>query len=187
MEMSKGERRRLRREMRKEQAQKEIGRKNMFGKIKIMTIPIIVFIAIAGYLYVYSAPVEGAPVMGIESTTHNFGTVNRFNGIVSTDFKIKNTGDNDLIMMGMDTSCMCTKASIVTNNVEGPKFGMAGHGINPMGWSTPIKPNEEATLRVYYDPNVHPDLTGRVTRTVNVYSNDPKNPVSVIRIDLNQI
>ncbi len=73
---------------------------------------------------------------------------------------------HDLIIDNMDSSCMCTSASVIYNGKEGPKFNMAMHG-NPKGWSVTIPPGDEAQLKIYYDPNAHKELRGPVTRTVS--------------------
>ena len=69
----------------------------------------------------------------------------------------------------------------------GPTFAMEGHGQeNPKDWQVAVKPADRATLRVYYDPTVHPDLEGAVTRTVSIMSNDPVEFETKVAISLEQ-
>ncbi len=132
------------------------------------------------------APVD-RPKMSIEPTLYDFGDVSFAGGVVKTVMTIKNEGDSDLVINEMDTSCGCTSASITKDGVEGPVYGMKMHGKNPVGWSVTLKPGEMALLNVYYDPTVHPDLRGPVTRSVSVFSNDPVEFQKDVRIEVNQV
>jgi len=127
------------------------------------------------------------PKIVIEPSYYNFGDISQAKGITTTTFTIKNEGTNDLIIDNMESSCMCTTASIIYNSAEGPIFGMSMHGGNPKGWSVAIAAGEEAQLKIYYDPNVHGELRGLITRTISIFSNDPVNFQKQVKIELNQI
>ena len=133
-----------------------------------------------------NAPKEN-PKIVIEPSYYNFGDISQAKGITTTTFTIKNEGTNDLIIDNMESSCMCTTASIIYNSAEGPIFGMSMHGGNPKGWSVAIAAGEEAQLKIYYDPNVHGELRGLITRTISIFSNDPVNFQKQVKIELNQI
>ena len=133
-----------------------------------------------------NAPKEN-PKIVIEPSYYNFGDISQAKGIISTIFNIKNEGESDLIINNMESSCMCTTASIIYDGAEGPRFGMSMHGSNPKEWSVSIPPGEEAQLKVYYDPDAHGKFTGLVTRTIDIYSNDPIDFQKQVRIELNQI
>jgi len=79
---------------------------------------------------------------------------------------------------------MCTSASLIYDGKESQKFGMHTSGGF---WSQTIKQGEEAQLKISYDPNVHPELRGPVTRVVTVYSNDPKYSQKEIKVYLTQV
>lgn len=128
----------------------------------------------------------GMPIMVIEPSLLNLGTVSQKNGITEAEFKITNQGDGSLVIDNMDTSCMCTNVKLVINGQTSPKFGMAMHG-NPKGYLGVINPGETATLKVFYDPNAHKELTGPVTRIINIYSNDPSQSKKEVKIKLNQV
>ncbi len=131
---------------------------------------------------------SGAPAISITPEVKDLGDVSMSKGTVSTLFTIKDTGTGDLIIRDMETSCMCTEAAIVMGDQEGPRFGMKGMSTPPpAGWSFTIKPGQEVPLKVYYDPTVHGDLHGAVTRVIRVYSNDPKQPSVDVTIELNQV
>lgn len=134
-----------------------------------------------------SAPAD-APSLQLIEVERDLGTISQSDGKIHTDFQITNTGKSDLIIDKLSSSCGCTSASVIYQNTEGPEFTMPGHGKeNPTGWSITIAPGDSATLRVYYDPTVHPDLVGDVTRTVSIFSNDPVNFEQKIAIALEQV
>lgn len=133
-----------------------------------------------------NAPKE-KPKIIIEPVIYDFGDVSVAKGIVSTVMTLKNDGKKDLVINNMDSSCMCTTASIIFNGVEGPRFGMSMHG-NPKGWSISIPPGEEAQLKIYYDPTVHPEAVGQhLVRIISVFSNDPVNFEKKVRVDIDQV
>lgn len=140
--------------------------------------------------YIKSIAPENPPKIELESSRYNFGTVSQSDGIVTTTFTVKNTGGSDLIIDNMDTSCMCTSASLIYNGQEGPRFSMSMHGDNPRDYALEIPPGDTAQLKVYYDPMAHgkqkkPEM--RVTRTVTIISNDPVDFQTNVRIELTQI
>lgn len=134
-----------------------------------------------------SAPAD-RPIISLTPTTYDFGEVSLKKGTVTTSFLLKNEGKSDLIIQKLDSSCGCTSASVVYQGVEGPRFAMAGHGIeNPTNWQLAIAPESQAELKVYYDPTVHPDFRGPATREIYVFSNDPVDFEKKVVVELNQI
>lgn len=119
------------------------------------------------------APAD-APKIEFAEIEYDLGEVSQTEGIVSTDFEFSNQGKSDLVINKLSSSCGCTSGAIVYRDEVGPQFTMEGHGQeNPKNWQVAISPGDNAIMRVYYDPSVHPDLEGAVTRTVSVFSNDP--------------
>ena len=130
---------------------------------------------------------EDAPRIEISGLSHDLGTVSQKQGIVTTDFEFKNVGKSDLSINKLSSSCGCTSASVVYKGEVGPEFAMEGHGKeNPENWEVMISPGDSAVLRVFYDPSVHPDLEGAVTRTVSIMSNDPVEFETQVAITLDQ-
>lgn len=128
------------------------------------------------------------PIISVSPESIDLGDVSQAKGETNTLFEITNTGETDLTINKLDTSCGCTSAAIVFNSEEGPRFSMAGHGIeSPMDWSVTIPSGEKAQLKVYYDPNVHEDFRGDAIREIYVYSNDPINFETRVKIELNQV
>ena len=157
----------------------------MFPKAIIIGL-IILTLGIGSYLLYSQWAVQGAPVIKITPDSYDFGRVKAGGKVVSTLFTVENTGRSDLIINNMDSSCGCTTAALIVNGVEGPRFTMSMHGTNPRGWSARLKPGEQAQLKIYYDPNVHPKLRGPVTRFIMVFSNDPRNPIIRVFISATQ-
>ncbi len=137
-----------------------------------------------------AAPAErlDRPVIALAPRTLNLGNV-RPPTVVSRDFRVSNQGNQDLVIQALSSSCDCTTAQMINGGIESPIFGMEGHtgSKNPQGWSTTIMPGEEAILRVFYDPTVHPGVRGALTRIITITSNDPINPRMPARIELNQL
>lgn len=118
---------------------------------------------------------KNAPKITVTETKRDLGTVSLKKGIVTTEFVIKNDGKSELIINKLSSSCGCTSASLIYQGKEGPRFYMAGHGQEEPdpNWKVIVAPGDEARVKIYYDPSVHPDLIGAATRTVSVHSNDP--------------
>lgn len=135
-----------------------------------------------------AAPAD-APKLVFEKTGVDLGDVRQSKGIASAIFNFKNEGKSNLVINKLESSCGCTSASVIYKGIEGPVFTMPGHGgaENPTDWQVMIAPGETAELKVYYDPNVHKDLRGPVTRAVSVFSNDAVNFETEVKIELNQI
>ena len=130
-----------------------------------------------------------APKIVVDLNTKDLGQVSRTEGIVTTEFTIRNQGKSDLIINKLSSSCGCTSASLIYQSLEGPRFYMPGHGKQEPepNWQAIIPASDEAIIKVYYDPTVHPDLTGPVTRTVSILSNDPVDFEIKLTITLEQI
>jgi len=157
-------------------------------------VPVLLFVALAagalGYMLYAKGSESGGEAGGeilITPPEYDFGRVSVAGGEVSADLKIKNIGDEPLVLSYIDSSCGCTTASVVYGGREGPRFTMREHGTNPENWRLRIPPGEEAVLRVYYNPRVHPDLRGEVSRYIEVYSSDPEKPVVRVWVRVFQV
>jgi len=95
---------------------------------------------------------QKASVVGLSE--YDFGKITKEGGVVSTEFKIKNSGEGELKLSGIVTSCSCTSAKIDKEV---------------------LKAGEEATLTAYFDPNVHEEPEGRFSRSIYIKTNDQEN------------
>lgn len=140
--------------------------------------------------YIKSQAPENPPKIIIEPLSYNFGTISQADGIVSTAFAIRNAGGSDLIIEKIDTSCMCTSASLIYNGKESQRFSMSMHSTSQQTLDVKIPPGESAQLKVYYDPNAHgkqKTLKERIIRTVSIISNDPSSFQKEVRVEVTQI
>jgi hypothetical protein len=129
---------------------------------------------------------EERPQIVLEPQKVNLGDVSTKEGKIITSITIKNTGQKDLIVDSLSTSCGCTTVSVVNKGREGPIFGM-GTPPEAEDWSTTIRPGETAELRIYYDPGFHEEARGPMVREIYISSNDPVDPVVKAQIELNQV
>jgi hypothetical protein len=178
-----------RRELKKEQkqaAKKRAKQKKQIRRWSIIGSAVPLSLAIVYVLFFYKSSASNRGILRAAKLEHNFGMVSVRGGIKEAKIPLINIGEGVLKITGLDSSCGCTSASIVSNDGEGPRFSMAGHGKNPKDWSTVIKPGEQAFLKVYYNPTVHAKVRGAVTRIVTIYSDDPANPEQQVKIKVFQ-
>ncbi|MBI4100725.1 DUF1573 domain-containing protein [Candidatus Microgenomates bacterium] len=129
------------------------------------------------------------PISGVEVSPQSFefGDVSMKNGVVTKTFILKNKTDRDLKVAKVETSCMCTEASIKVGDKESPYFGMPGHTSNP-SWQTDILKNGEAFVTAKFDPNAHgPSGVGFAKRVVRIFFSDPQNSYLDINFSANVI
>ena len=114
-----------------------------------------------------------------EEPFFDFGTISMAAGIVTHEFKIKNIGNEDVIINKMYTSCMCTEATFIEGDTKVGPFGMPGHGFLPK-IKEAIGSEEEATVRVDFDPAAHgPAGIGSVSRMGYLEQEDVSRPVEL--------
>lgn len=128
---------------------------------------------------------EDRPIISITPESIDLDEVSIAKGKVETVFKVKNIGQSDLEIFGMETSCGCTTAILKVNGQQSPVFGMSG---NPTDWSVILKPDQEAELVVVFDPGHHgPEGTGPATRSISVKSNDPIDSFKKVQFEVDVI
>lgn len=106
----------------------------------------------------------GEPQISLETNELKLGDV--VNGeIVIREVKVDNTGQAELVIEYISTSCGCTKAT-----------------LEPMT----VAPGGQATLTVTFDSGAHgPEETGELVRQVFIASNDPVQPEVVLELTAN--
>ena len=115
------------------------------------------------------------PVLVVEPTEMDLGKVPISDGSVSGTFIVRNAGQTDLTITGLQTTCGCTTAVVETAQGTSPVFG-ANASENPTDWSAVLAPGEEALLIATFDTLFHgPDAKGQFKRLVSVASDDPLN------------
>ena len=103
------------------------------------------------------------PAIGLETAELDLGNV--VNGdVVVREVQINNTGDAELVIDEITTSCSCTKAT-----------------VSPMN----ISPGESGVLQIEFDSGFHgPDLDGQLIRQVFIKSNDTQQPETQIELNV---
>ena len=96
----------------------------------------------------------------LSTTTFDFGTISNRKA-VSQEFTVRNTGQGELSIVGVSTSCGCTTAQIDKQQ---------------------LAPGETAQLTVTFDPLVHNGATGEFVRVVYVRSDDPDTPEATLTV-----
>ena len=104
--------------------------------------------------------VASAPVVNFEEKTFDFGEINQGDEVEHT-FTIKNSGQRDLIIRRVKTSCGCTAVT--------PEKKI-------------ISKNESVPLKVKFNSR---GKRGRQNKSITVITNDPKNPTTILRVSSN--
>lgn len=109
----------------------------------------------------------------LEDLSYDWKDINIEGGTVSKNFKLKNISDQELILKGAQTSCMCTEATyLLPDGTQSPAFGMHEN----TQWAYSIKPNEEFEMEVVFDPMAHgKDAVGPITRSVYLFTSSEDN------------
>src|SRR3990167_7645951 len=79
------------------------------------------------------------PQIALETTSFNFGEVNKAQGKVSTIFKLSNKGNADLVITNLRASCVCTTISLTVDKQKSSYFDNKGA---PKDWKMALKPNQ---------------------------------------------
>ncbi len=98
-----------------------------------------------------------APKLMIEKKVHNFGNITS-GDVVTTIFKLTNTGKTDLNIRKTKTSCGCTVAQLKTMD---------------------LKPGESVEMKVTFNSA---GRKGTQIKTVTIYSNDPAKPIQKVTV-----
>ena len=175
--LSKNDRRKLKKEQKKNKKAKELSRKKLVKWGSILGVVIVVGLVWLGLGQVKEKSYKEAAKIQISPASRNLGQISAALGTVETSFEVKNGGAGKLTISGMESSCGCTTAKLKSKGqeskmVESPEFGMHN---NPTDWSIILEVDETAELVVTFDPNFHKNAFGPVTRTVSIFSNDPRN------------
>lgn len=173
--LTKRERREFKKEEKQQRQRQEAKRARLtkwgiiLGLIVISAVGLFIFKDFKAKRY------EGAPKIQIRQAIYDFGKIKVEDGEVETSFEVRNEGVSSLVVTGIETSCDCTTAKFKVGDEESPIFGMHD---NPDDWSASVEPGKTAALMVIFDPNFH-QVSGPITRTVRIFSNDPSKTKEV--------
>lgn len=185
MPLTKRERKLLRKQ------QKE---KDEFSSLRLKKIKKIIFVSIivlmiggAVGLFAKSYTSEekhlGAPKLEIFENEYDAGDILMSGGLIRHTYEIKNTGEGDLKIDKVWTSCHCTTAILKVGDKESPEFGMDG---SRAFWSQKLAPGETGQLEVIFDPAFHGHQgMGQAIRVVYLSTNDPQNKRAEFKMSAN--
>ncbi len=132
-----------------------------------------------------TAPQKG-PVLSITPQVFDFGKVQGkgTSGVISGVFKLRNIGDEDVVIQNLRTSCSCTKVELRVGSSISPDFDAKGSGP---GWNMSLKPGQEAELEVLVNVLELGVSSGKVERAVFVTSNSKERPISILKVVLDMV
>lgn len=108
-------------------------------------------ITLAAAASVMAIPALAAPTISFPKSTHDFGKIGQ-GMTLPIAYNFKNTGNEPLTISGIQASCGCTNATTTVRTVQ---------------------PGKSAQIKVDFHSG---SFRGKVTKTLTVMSNDPKNP-----------
>jgi len=122
----------------------------------------------------------------MDKSSYSFGTISMKNGNVETVYELTNTGNEDIFVKELFTSCMCTKAQLILADGSQTGFnGMKGHGgQNDFYVGKIIKAGETAKIKAVFDPNAHgPQGVGPIKRNIILSTNLKNSPTIQFSFD----
>jgi hypothetical protein len=136
---------------------------------------LLVIISLISSFFILLPP-PARPQIQVSPPSHNFGTIPQVERTVT--IAVSNTGEGNLRITEITTSCVCTSAVFEVGGRTSPPFS----GSTPQdGWSETLLPGQQGSLEVTYDPTMFSD-SGQVTRIVYIESNDPDDSTVEITI-----
>lgn len=123
---------------------------------------------------------KNRPQIFLESTSFDFGRVNKKQGKISKIFKLSNKGNSPLVIKNIKTSCPCATVSLKVNKKKTPYFGTEGA---PGDWQIEIKPGEYGELELRIDLASSHVKPGKLIREASIFSNDPVYPELKVMVE----
>ena len=114
-------------------------------------------LTITGVVVLPGESTGNSPTIYFPETQHDFGKVNEGDK-VNYIFRFVNKGETALQIKDIKTSCGCTAALVSTDN---------------------LKPGQEGTIKVELNTK---NRSGKMSKTVTVQSNDPKDPAKILTV-----
>lgn len=159
--------------------QQKLPRKRLNIDPFLMSIIVVTVLTLGGVIFLgvrmgstAQVTTDNQVALSVESTNHDWGTIDINGGMAVNSFQIKNTTNSVLKLFDVKTSCTCTTAQLKTTNQTSPKYSMHQKGADVFE----VNPGETAELIVEFDPLFHgPDAVGPINRTVTLSTNDANN------------
>ncbi len=178
--------RRLLKKQKKEREKIHQQRRQKIKKVLFISLLILLSVGIIVFFtktYTPNKNHPGTPRMEIPLNEYDAGTVSMTGGLVKHVYEIKNTGEGDLKIDSIWTSCHCTTARLTINGKTSAEFGM-----DKRYTSQKIAPGEMGFLEITFDPAFHgPQGVGQVVRAVYLSTNDSENKTAEVRLIANVV
>lgn len=174
--------------------------KDLFDKFKpiiflviLPTIVIFGFIfATAGATKTQSSQTENVSLtdssIKVDNLNYDFGTISQKDGLVNTTYAVTNTGNQEIYLKELYTSCGCTKAQLIYPDGSESGFytmrGMANAQDFTVGKY--LKPGETVKIKAIFDPNAHgPQGVGYIKRNIMLGTNLKNNHLIQVSFEAN--
>lgn len=109
----------------------------------------------------------------------DFGTIDIDTPFIEKEFTFTNTEKDPLEILGGNSSCGCTAATINVNGKSSPLFSMN----SPLRETFTIPAETDFKVMVRYEPGYHgPDATGERNQLVYFISSSIQNPTTPTRL-----
>src|SRR3989344_1665529 len=110
----------------------------------------------------------------VSQTSFDFGTISQKDGLVNAFYEVTNTGNEDIFLKEIYTSCGCTKAQLLYADGSASGLytmkGMTGAQDFAVGKS--LKPGETVKIKATFDHNAHgPQGIGYIKRNIMLDTN----------------
>jgi len=127
-------------------------------------------------------PPEDRAILELSEYYVNLGNVSESeDAFVMKEFMIKNTGEKDLLIYGIETSCSCLETKFIIGDKESPTMGRFSF---PYGMTIRIEPGDKVRMRATYDARVNSFFRGHEIRWIYIYSNDLVHPSTQIKVEV---
>lgn len=121
----------------------------------------------------------------VENNAFDFGNIPMYGGKVKHSFSLKNDGQGGVKISKIYTSCMCTEATLITDNDRIGPFGMPGHGGLITFANKEIGAGETSMIEVEVDPAAHgPQGMGPAKKVVYIETDDSQKVQLILDINV---
>lgn len=117
-----------------------------------------------------------APIATFDTTNISYGELKSKTDPIEVKYALTNSGQSELKIFGITTSCHCTTARVLYNGNISPEFDMS-----PNSWEESISPSGIAEVVVDYDPKKMTNA-GTVERAIYIKTNDPQKPEITLKL-----
>jgi hypothetical protein len=120
------------------------------------------------------------PQLFLEVDAFDFGEVSKKQGTVKKNITLYNKGNSDLVIKNLKAFCSCTTIALSVGKEKSTYFGREGAAA---GWQMVIKPQKTGLLEIVLDVSDSTMPIGKISRAINIFTNDPIYPERPVRFE----